>query len=374
MINIFCDVIDNFGDAGVCLRLGRDLCNKKEQVNLFCNDLETIKKIIKKDDTKNQSLNISLWPKKGDNVELKHTVIQAFSVRLPDYIYSNIKKNKALVINLEYLTAEPFADDCHKLPSYSDGIESYFFFPGFTSSTGGLVIENTFLQKIKEKSEFLNNKSKYKNNIKDSYVTLFSYENSKIPHLLKNLTNLAKNQNSSLTVIVFEGKPLNNINNLLNLNLSVGDTYRLNNLIIKVSPMVDQDEYDSLLIGSYINLVRGEDSIVRAMLTGNPFLWHIYPQEENAHIEKINALFDRMDEFCTDKKSVEILRQLTLSYNGASDYIVDFDISSFIEKWKHLSEEWRDHLLSLGSLTDNLLAFIREKNGSERKIVGSIRS
>ena len=45
MINIFCDVIDNFGDAGVCLRLGRDLCNKKEQVNLFCNDLETIKKI-----------------------------------------------------------------------------------------------------------------------------------------------------------------------------------------------------------------------------------------------------------------------------------------------------------------------------------------
>ena len=361
MINIFCDVIDNFGDAGVCLRLGRDLCNKKEQVNLFCNDLEAIKKIIKKDDTKNQSLNISLWPKKEDNVELKDTVIQAFSVRLPDYIYLNIKKNKALVINLEYLTAEPFADDCHKLPSYSDGIESYFFFPGFTSMTGGLVIENTFLQKIKEKLEFLNNKSKYKNNIKDSYVTLFSYKNSKIPHLLKNLTNLAKNQNSSLTVIVFEGKPLNNINNLLNLNLSVGDTYRLNNLIIKVSPMVNQDEYDSLLISAYINLVRGEDSIVRAMLTGNPFLWHIYPQEENAHIDKINALFDRMNEFCTDKKSVEILRQLTLSYNGASDYIVDFDISSFIEKWKHLSEEWRDHLLSLGSLTDNLLAFIREK-------------
>ena len=63
MINIFCDVIDNFGDAGVCLRLGRALCNKKEQVNLFCNDLETIKKIIKKDDTKNQYLKISLWPK-----------------------------------------------------------------------------------------------------------------------------------------------------------------------------------------------------------------------------------------------------------------------------------------------------------------------
>ncbi len=182
------------------------------------------------------------------------------------------------------------------------------------------------------------------------------------PGKKKNLSEFAKGQNKFLTIIVFEGKPLNNLNQHLNLNLSVGDSYKLDNLFIKVSPMVDQDEYDSLLIGSYINLVRGEDSIVRAMLTGNPFLWHIYPQEENAHFDKINALFDRMYEFCSDKESVEILRQLTLSYNGNSDFIHDFDLSSFIEKWKKLSEEWRDYLLSLGSLTDNLLAFIREKN------------
>ncbi len=362
MINIFCDVIDNFGDAGVCLRLGRDLCNKKEKVNLFCNDLEAIKKIIKKEDLDNQNLKISLWPTKEDNIDLKDTVIQAFSVRLPDFIYSNIKKNKALVINLEYLTAEPFADDCHKLPSFSDGIESFFFFPGFTNKTGGLVIEDSFLKKVKNKNNLLKNQFEEKTNIKDSYITLFSYENSNVNYIVKNLSKLAEEQNKSLTIIVFEGKPINNLNNKLNLNLRVGDTYKLDNIFIKVSPMVDQDEYDSLLIKSFINLVRGEDSIVRAMLSGNPFLWNIYPQEENAHIDKINALFDRMNEFCSDKESVEILRQLTLSYNGDSDFIHDFDFSLFIEKWKHLSEEWRDHLLSLGSLTDNLLAFIREKN------------
>ena len=362
MINIFCDVIDNFGDAGVCLRLGRDLCNKKEKVNLFCNDLEAIKKIIKKEDLDNQNLKISLWPTKEDNIDLKDTVIQAFSVRLPDFIYSNIKKNKVLVINLEYLTAEPFADDCHKLPSFSDGIESFFFFPGFTNKTGGLVIEDSFLKKLKNKNNLLKNQFEEKTNIKDSYITLFSYENSNVNYILKNLSKFAEEQNKSLTIIVFEGKPLNNLNNNLNLNLRVGDTYKLDNLFIKVSPMVDQVEYDSLLIESFINLVRGEDSIVRAMLSGNPFLWHIYPQGDNAHIDKINALFDRMNEFCSDKESVEILRKLTLSYNGDSDFIHDFDFLSFIEKWKHLSEEWRDHLLSLGSLTDNLLAFIREKN------------
>ena len=362
MINIFCDVIDNFGDAGVCLRLGRDLCNKKEQVNLFCNDLNAIKKIINKNDLSSSDLKISLWPTKEDQIDLKDTVIQAFSVRLPEFIYSNIKKNRSLVINLEYLTAEPFADECHKLPSFSDGIESFFFFPGFTNKTGGLVIEDNFLQKLKERDKkSINSPTKQIDN-KDNYITLFSYENSKLIDLLKSFSIFAKKQKYLLTIIVFEGKPLNNINNLLNLKLRVGDTYMLEILAIKVSPMVDQDKYDYFLIGSYINLVRGEDSIVRAMLTGNPFLWHIYPQEENAHFDKINALFDRMDEFCSDKESVEILRQLTLSYNGNSDFIHDFDFSSFIEKWKKLSEEWRDYLLSLGSLTDNLLAFIREKN------------
>lgn len=362
MINIFCDVIDNFGDAGVCLRLGRDLCKKNKKVNLYCNDLEAIKKIINKEDLSNSDLQISLWPTKENLIDLKDTVIQAFSVRLPEFIYSNIQKNKSLVINLEYLTAEPFADDCHKLPSFSDGIESFFFFPGFTNKTGGLVIEDNFLQKIKERYKETSNSLTKLNDSKDNYITIFSYENSKITNLLKIFSNLATKQKSLLTVIVFEGKPLNNLNNLLNINLRVGDTYMIDNLAIKVSPMVDQDEYDSLLVSSYINLVRGEDSIVRAMLTGNPFLWHIYPQEENAHIDKINALFDRMEEFCTDKDSVNTLRQLTLSYNGISDYINNFDISSFIYKWKLLSEEWREHLLSLGSLTDNLLAFIREKN------------
>lgn len=357
MINIFCDVIDNFGDAGVCLRLGRDLCNKGEKVSLFCNDLEALKKIIKKDDLNNQNLKISLWPNKEDTPELSGTVIQAFSVRLPDFIYSNIKKNKSLVINLEYLTAEPFADDCHKLPSYSDGIESYFFFPGFTKKTGGLVVEDKFLQKIKDQKIHTDTK-----HIKDCYITLFSYENSKVTCLLERFSKLSEKQNLPLNFLVFEGKPLNNLNNILGINLKTGDSYNYNNLKINAYPMVDQDEYDSLLAGAYINLVRGEDSIVRAMLTGKPFLWNIYPQKENAHIDKINALFDRMNEFCTDKESVETLRKITLSYNDNTYFINDFDFYSFMKKWKHLSEEWRDHLLSLGSLTDNLLAFVREKD------------
>ena len=344
MIDVFCDVIDNFGDAGVCLRLCRDFSKKNYEVRLFCNNVNILNKITNSEDDSNRFLSLFSWSDNNMEYEPSEVVIQAFSVRLPDNLIKKIKNRHSTVVNLEYLTAEPFAEDCHKLPSYADGFESFFFFPGFTSKTGGVVIEESFLEKLKRAE-----------NIKSNCLTLFSYENQKV----KTVINALNKEN--LILNIFEGRGLNNFNNLLNLNLAPGDIYKLNNLTVKVLPMVSQDEYDSYLIDSKLNLVRGEDSIVRAMLTGNPFLWHIYPQEEDVHKDKIEALFDRMSEICSSKKDVEILRQLTLSYNGFSDYLDSFDLLGFYENWKKLSKEWSEHLISLGSLTDNLITFLKTK-------------
>ena len=344
MIDVFCDVIDNFGDAGVCLRLCRDFSKKNYEVRLFCNNVNILNKITNSEDASNRFLSLLSWPDKNMDYSPSEVVIQAFSVRLPDNLIKKIKTRKSTVINLEYLTAETFAEDCHKLPSYADGFESFFFFPGFTKKTGGVVIEDSFLDKLT------------KTNRKESQkITLFSYENEKVKNVINSLNK------EKFILNIFEGKGLNNFNNLLKLNLSAGDEYKLNELTVRVLPMVSQDEYDSYLIDSKLNLVRGEDSIVRAMLTGNPFLWHIYPQEEDAHKDKIEALFDRMSEVCSSKKDVEILRQLTLSYNGFSDYLDSFNLLGFYENWKKLSKEWSDHLISLGSLTDNLITFLKTK-------------
>ena len=344
MIDVFCDVIDNFGDAGVCLRLCRDFSKKNYEVRLFCNNVNILSKITNSEDASNRFLSLLSWSDKNMDYSPSEVVIQAFSVRLPDNLIKKIKNRHSTVVNLEYLTAEPFAEDCHKLPSYVDGFESFFFFPGFTKKTGGVVIEDSFLDKLT------------KTNRKESQkITLFSYENEKVKNVINSLNK------EKFILNIFEGKGLNNFNNLLKLNLSAGDEYKLNELTVRVLPMVSQDEYDSYLIDSKLNLVRGEDSIVRAMLTGNPFLWHIYPQEEDAHKDKIEALFDRMSEVCSSKKDVEILRQLTLSYNGFSDYLDSFNLLGFYENWKKLSKEWSEHLISLGSLTDNLITFLKTK-------------
>ncbi|MBR1612753.1 MAG: elongation factor P maturation arginine rhamnosyltransferase EarP [Succinivibrio sp.] len=347
-IDVFCDVIDNYGDAGVCLRLCRDLCNKKLQVRLFCNNLSALSKIKNSKDDDIDNLSIYKWPSKKELenfvYESSDVVIQAFSTRLPEIIFNKIKEKKSLVINLEYLTAERFADDCHKLPSFSDGYQSYFFFPGFTNKTGGVTIEDEFIKKLNKQ-------------ITKTSVTLFSYENENIKDVVDSLKNL----DFLIDIYIFEGRALNNFNNLYKKNMVPGDNFKDKNICFIAKQMVSQDEYDELLINSYINLVRGEDSIVRAMLTGRPFLWHIYFQEENAHKDKINALFDRMKEVVDDNEGIEIFREINLNYNNFGNKKILKDLHLNITRIEKICKKWQQHLLSLGSLSDNLLTFIREK-------------
>lgn len=350
-IDIICDVIDNFGDAGVCLRLGRDLAINSNKVRIFCNNIESINKITT---TKDHSLlSILKWPDNNDESYLAaEVVIQAFSVRLQQCMIEKVKHKKSLIINLEYLTAEKFAEDCHKLPSFSDGMESFFFFPGFSEKTGSVVIEDLLRNKIK------NNKNNSSKNI-----SVFSYDNKKLLILINKLNKI----DPQFIFNIFEGKALDIFNELSKENLKSEEKTVYKDINIKTLKMVNHEEYDDILISSAINLVRGEDSIVRAMLVGKPFIWNIYPTDDNAHLDKINALFNLMNEKLGLKDDIEILKNITLSYNGFSDFLENFDFSEYYEKWKNLSYLWSEYLLSHDSLTKNLLSFIGEKLSKDDK-------
>ena len=103
------------------------------------------------------------------------------------------------------------------------------------------------------------------------------------------------------------------------------------------------------------------------MLVGRPFLWNIYPTDDNAHYDKINALFNLMNEKLGLKEDIEVLKNITLSYNGFSDFLDNYDFSEYYEKWKNLSYLWSEYLLSHDSLTKKLLSFIGEKLSKDEK-------
>jgi uncharacterized repeat protein (TIGR03837 family) len=64
---------------------------------------------------------------------------------------------------------------------------------------------------------------------------------------------------------------------------------------IGMLPHCTQQQFDTWLAEQDFLVVRGEDSLTRAIWAGKPFLWHVYPQEDGAHRIKLNAFLDWLD-------------------------------------------------------------------------------
>jgi uncharacterized repeat protein (TIGR03837 family) len=62
-------------------------------------------------------------------------------------------------------------------------------------------------------------------------------------------------------------------------------------------PFLSHDDFDDLLWSCNLNFVRGEDSWIRALWAGKPFIWQPYIQENNIHLIKLKAFLSR---YCED--------------------------------------------------------------------------
>lgn len=299
-IDIFCNVIDNYGDAGVCLHLARTLSQHNYEVRLFCNNLKVLETLLIEDDRHNEHLKIQSWEAPLKQYTPGQVVISAFSCRLDKVTLNALRSgHRTININLEYLSAEDWVESFHGLPSPQNGYMSYFFFPGFTEKTGGLNIDQSFIDACLKHQEEKRKEQQHKSQApcasviqthQDRHISLFGYHNATV---LLFLQSLQRSKRRSI-VTVFTGLALDNINELLQLQLKVGDTWSYGKVTLKVSPMLPHEEYDQVLLSSDFNLVRGEDSIVRALHTGNPFLWQIYPQDEKTHITKLKSFLEQV--------------------------------------------------------------------------------
>jgi len=287
--DIFCRVVDNFGDIGVCWRLARQLSAEYGlQVGLWVDDLSALHKLNPSKDF--AGVEVRHWPDDFPEVIPADVVIEAFACELPASYLAAMVNKPPLWINLEYLTAELWAAEAHGLPSPHPTLPltKFFFFPGFTSNTGGLLRaqssfpqkrESNFLDTVKKDSRFRGNDGSV------LVVSLFGYENPALESLLDAWVQGAE----PILCLVPESKLLPQLSAYLGRDLGIGESVAKGNLKLKILSFLSQDDYDQLLWSCDLNFVRGEDSFARAQLAGKPFVWQIYPQSEAAHMPKLEA-------------------------------------------------------------------------------------
>lgn len=392
--DIFCCVVDNFGDIGVTWRLARQLKQEgalpaqesEVQVRLWVDDLASFARICPGLDPALESqwvdgIHIQHWHETlpADTIPAR-VVIEAFACELPTPFIERMasQPRPPCWLNLEYLSAESWVEDCHglaspqRLESQSLGslsLNKYFFFPGFTARTGGLLCERGLIVERERWQQDEAGLNAYWASLglppkqeHELRVSLFTYESAALTSLVECWCQSA----TPVTLLLPLGRSLNDVLTGAGLADAVptaraGDLLHSGNLAIKLLPMTDQAGYDRLLWSCDLNLVRGEDSFVRAQWAARPFLWHIYPQEEQAHMVKLDGFLDHyLAELPT--ATGQWLRGFSHALNqgeNTREWWAQWPDHAAI--WQQHGRHWSHKLLQDGDLVTRLVKFLESR-------------
>jgi len=377
-LDLFCRVIDNYGDIGICWRLARQLqAEHGIAVRLWVDDLVSFRRLrpevdITAENQVVQGVAVRHW-RDQDGVyavaDVADIVIEFFAVDLPPAYVAAMAQctPRPVWFNFEGLTAEEWVEGCHRLtsPHPQLPLTKHFFFPGFTEKTGGLPREaslfdqrRVFLQDPATATEFLQSLGATPAELAATRVSLFCYPFAPVAALFDAWRDGAE----AITCFVPEGVATQAVQGFLGIAAVAGAAATQGNLTVRVLPFVPQPDYDKLLWACDVNLVRGEDSWVRAQWAGKPFVWHIYAQDDNLHHKKLRAFLQRY------AVGLEAVTAFSLAWNGVH---LDADWPAL---WRGLRAEapqiaaravaWEQQVAAHGDLAANLLAFAQSIRGA----------
>ncbi|MCB5187152.1 elongation factor P maturation arginine rhamnosyltransferase EarP [Methylobacillus caricis] len=289
--DIFCRIVDNFGDIGVCWRLAQQLYREHGmQVRLWIDDLAVANRLL-------PNLDVQLPQQVLDGVTIAHwtadfafdgvaeVVVEAFACELPESYVQAMVAKPPVWINLDYLSAEAWVETFHLQPSPHPRLplKKTFFFPGFTEHTGGLLREH----------DLLTRRDTYQQSVVSSEqelrVSLFAYPQAEIASLLSAMAGSER----PVLCLIPESSLLEPVRQFFgDASLQAGETRTQGALTASILPFLSQSGYDQLLWSCDLNFVRGEDSWIRAVWAGRPFVWQPYVQAEDTHIIKLQAFLE----------------------------------------------------------------------------------
>jgi uncharacterized repeat protein (TIGR03837 family) len=330
--DLFCRVIDNLGDAGVCWRLAADLAARGDGVRLVIDDASPLAFMAPQGAS---GVTVLPWPgplAPGD------VVVEAFGCDPPpSHVAAMAQRTPAPVwINLEYLSAEGYVERSHGLPSpQRNGLTKWFYFPGYTPGTGGLLREPGLLaaQAAFDRHAWLAAHGATMQ-AGERVVSLFCYDNPAIPALLHDLAR------QPTLLLLTPGHAQRQVS-------CAPPGVRLVEL-----PWLSQRGYDEMLWACDLNLVRGEDSLVRALWAGAPFVWQAYPQDDGAHHGKLEALLAQM-------KAAPEVAAVWRAWNTVD--AAPWPGLPPLAPWRRAVAAWRDEQLAQPDLATRLRTFAQAK-------------
>lgn len=349
--DLFCRVIDNFGDLGVCWRLAADLGARGETVRLWIDDPRALAWMAPRGAS---GVSVIRWADPLPRREPGDVVIEAFGCDPPPAFVARMATAAPvpLWINLEYLSAEAYVDNCHGLPSPQQhgpaaGLTKWFFYPGFTPASGGLLREADALAGFDAAagSAWLADHG-VPVRADERRVSLFAYAGAPFEALFDRL-------DSEPTLVLLAAGAAQ----APALQCFDRQGRRGRHLRAHALPWLDQPGYDRLLRACDLNFARGEDSIVRAMWAGAPFVWQIYAQPDRAHAVKLEALLARLTAGAAPALA-QALQQTWRAWNGLGPWPAALPD---LRAWRDLCLAWRRQLAGQTDLTSQLMAFVASR-------------
>jgi uncharacterized repeat protein (TIGR03837 family) len=367
---MFCKVVDNYGDAGVCWRLARQLAAEHGIApRLWIDRLETLARLAPPLDVSRgqqtvAGVEVRRWAEPFPDVEPGAVVIETFGCDVPSAFAERMAQaaRKPVWLNLEHLSAEAWVDDCHLLlsPHPRLPITRWFFYPGFSDRTGALLREKGLLaardrfQVDRDSQDTFWAKLGVPPRSHDELrLSLFCYDTAAVTALLDALATGV----CPVRVVAPEGVAAQALQSAFGAPRDRSNIYNKQSLTLHTVAFLPQEQWDQVLWACDVNVVRGEDSFVRAQWAGRPFVWAIYPQSDAIHRKKMAAFLGRYTQglAAPAARALAALHEAWDTGTGLSPTWAEF-VRALPETAAH-AYRWAEKLAARRDLARNIIDF-----------------